>query len=55
MGFLISSATSIGVFLTPQVILPGPVPDADRIIGSGLLCAVIGPTLGVPADKLQGS
>ena len=49
VGF--SSSTSIGVFLTAQAILPAPVLDADRIIGSGLLCAVIGPALGVLAAK----
>src|ERR1700692_3010752 len=31
MGFLISSSTSIGVFLTTQAISPAPVLDADRI------------------------
>jgi hypothetical protein len=51
MGFLVSSSTSIGVFLTTQAVLPAPVLDADRIIGSGLLCAVIGPALGVLAAK----
>jgi hypothetical protein len=51
VGFLVSSSTSIGVFLTAQAILPAPVLDADRIIGSGLLCAVIGPALGVLAAK----
>jgi hypothetical protein len=51
MGFLVSSSTSIGVFLTTQAVLPVPVLDADRIIGSGLLCAVIGPALGVLAAK----
>jgi hypothetical protein len=51
MGFLVSSSTSIGVFLTTQAILPAPVSDTDRIIGSGLLCAVIGPALGVLAAK----
>jgi hypothetical protein len=51
MGFLVSSSTSIGVFLTTQAVLPAPVLDADRVIGSGLLCAVIGPALGVVAAK----
>jgi hypothetical protein len=51
MGFLVSSSASIGVFLTTQAVLPAPVLDADRIIGSGLLCAVIGPALGVLAAK----
>jgi hypothetical protein len=51
MGFLVSSSTSIGVFMTTQAVLPAPVLDADRIIGSGLLCAVIGPALGVLAAK----
>lgn len=51
MGFLASSSTSIGVFLTTQAVLPAPVLDADRIIGSGLLCAVIGPVLGALAAK----
>jgi hypothetical protein len=35
-------------------ILPAPVLDADRIIGFGLLCAVIDPTLGAPAGKIPG-
>jgi hypothetical protein len=51
MGFLVSSSTSIGVFMTTQAVLPAPVLDADRIIGSGLLCAVVGPALGVLAAK----
>jgi hypothetical protein len=51
MGFLVSSSTSIGVFLATQAVLPTPVLDADRVIGSGLLCAVIGPALGVVAAK----
>jgi hypothetical protein len=51
IGFLVSSSASIGVFLTTQAVLPAPVLDADRIIGSGLLCAVIGPALGVLAAK----
>jgi hypothetical protein len=51
MGFLISSSTSIGVFLTMQAVLPAPVLDADRVIGSGLFCAVIGPALGMVAAK----
>jgi hypothetical protein len=51
MGFLVSSSTSIGVLLTTQAVLPAPLLDADRIIGSGLLCAVIGPALGVLAAK----
>jgi hypothetical protein len=51
MGFLVSSSASTGVFLTTQAVLPAPVLDADRIIGSGLLCAVIGPALGVLAAK----
>jgi hypothetical protein len=51
MGFLVSSSASFGVFLTTQAVLPAPVLDADRIIGSGLLCAVIGPALGVLAAK----
>jgi hypothetical protein len=50
-GFLISSSTSIGVFMTTQAVLPAPALDADGIIGSGLLCAVIGPALGVLAAK----
>jgi hypothetical protein len=51
MGFLVSSSASLGVFLTTQAVLPAPVLDADGIIGSGLLCAVIGPALGVLAAK----
>jgi hypothetical protein len=51
MGFLISSLTSIGLFLTTRAVLPAPPFDADGIIGSGLLCAVIGPVLGVLAAK----
>jgi hypothetical protein len=51
MGFLVSSSTSIGVFLTTQALAAAPALDADRIIGSGLLCAVIGPALGVLAAK----
>ena len=51
MGFLVSASTSFGVFLTTQAVLPAPVLDADRIIGSGLLCAVICPALGVLAAK----
>jgi len=51
VGFLVSSSTSIGVFLTTQAILSAPVLDADRIVGSGLLCAVVGPALGVLAAK----
>ena len=51
VGFLVSSATSVGVFLTTQAVLPAPVNDADRVVGSGLLCAVIGPVLGVLAAR----
>jgi hypothetical protein len=51
LGFLISSSTSIGVFLITQAVWPAPVLDADRVIGSGLLCAVIGPAVGVVAAK----
>jgi hypothetical protein len=51
MGFLVSSSTSFGVLLTMQAILPAPVLDADRVIGSGLFCAVVGPALGVLAAK----
>ena len=51
MGFLVSSSASMGVFLTTQAVLPAPALDADGIIGSGLLCAVIGPALGVLAAK----
>jgi hypothetical protein len=51
IGFLVSSSTSIGVFLTTQAVLRAPALDADRIIGSGLFCAVIGPALGVLAAK----
>ena len=51
IGFLVSSSPSIGVFLTTQAVSQAPVLDADRIIGSGLLCAVIGPALGVLAAK----
>jgi hypothetical protein len=51
MGFLVSSSTSLVVFLTTQALAAAPVLDADRIIGSGLLCAVIGPALGVLAAK----
>jgi hypothetical protein len=51
MGLLVSSSTSIGVSLTTQAILPIPAFDADRITGSGLLCAVVGPALGVLAAK----
>jgi hypothetical protein len=50
-GFLVSSSTSIGVFLTTQAVSAAPILDADRVIGSGLLCAVIGPALGVLAAK----
>jgi hypothetical protein len=51
VGFLVSSATSIGVSLTTQAVLPAPALDTDRIVGSGLLCAVVGPVLGVLAAK----
>jgi len=51
VGFLVSSATSIGVFLTTQAAFPTPVTNTDRIVGSGLLCAVIGPALGVLAAR----
>ena len=51
MGFLVSSSASMGVFLTTQAVLPAPVLDADGVIGSGLLCAVVGPALGVLAAK----
>jgi hypothetical protein len=51
MGFLVSASTSFGVFLTTQAVLPAPVLDADGVIGSGLLCAVVGPALGVLAAK----
>jgi hypothetical protein len=37
--------------MTTQAVLPAPPLDADGIIGSGLLCAVIGPALGVLAAK----
>ena len=51
VGFLVSSSTSIGVFLTTQAVLPAPVLNTDRIVGSGLLCSVVGPVLGVLAAK----
>jgi hypothetical protein len=51
MGFLASAATSVGVFLATHVLLPAPVLDADGIVGSGLVCAVVGPALGVLAGK----
>ena len=51
VGFLVSSTTSIAMFLAMRAVLPAPVLDADGIIGSGLLCAVVGPTLGTLAGK----
>jgi hypothetical protein len=51
VGLLVSSSTSIGLLLTTQAVLPAPIIDADRILGSGLLCAVLGPILGVLAAK----
>ncbi|HEY4403571.1 MAG TPA: hypothetical protein VGN55_02870 [Xanthobacteraceae bacterium] len=51
LGLLVSSSTSIGTLLITQAVLPAPIIDADRIIGSGLLCAVLGPILGVLAAK----
>jgi hypothetical protein len=51
LGFLISSATSIGLLLIRQAVFPAATIDADRIVGSGVLCAVIGPVLGVLAAK----
>ena len=51
MGFLASSLTSVGVFLTMQAVVPVQVFDADRVVGSGLLCTVIGPVLGVLAAR----
>jgi hypothetical protein len=59
VGFLISSATSIAVFLALRVVLPASVLDGDGVIGSGLMCAVVGPTLGRLAarrmrPRLQG-
>jgi hypothetical protein len=50
LKLLVSSLASLGVFLTTHVVLPAPIIDADRVIGSGLLCAVIGP-LGVLAAR----
>ena len=50
-GFLVSSSTSLGVSFAMQAILPVPVVDADRVIGSGLACAVVGPVLGMLAAK----
>jgi hypothetical protein len=49
-GFLASSATSLGMLLATQGVL-APIHDADRVIGSGLLCAVVGPVVGVLAAK----
>jgi hypothetical protein len=51
LGLLISSLASLGVLLTTHAVLPAPIIDADRVIGSGLLCAVIGPILGVLAAR----
>jgi hypothetical protein len=51
LGLLVSSLASLGVLLTTQAVLPAPIIDADRVIGSGLLCAVIGPILGVLAAR----
>jgi hypothetical protein len=51
MGFLASVATSTGVFFATHAILPAPVLGADGIATSGLLCAVVGPALGVAAGK----
>ncbi len=50
-GLLVSASTSFGVSLAMQAILPVSVLDADRVIGSGLACAVIGPVLGMLAAK----
>jgi hypothetical protein len=54
-GFLASSATSLGMLLTTQGVLAVPIHDADRVIGSGLLCAVVGPVVGVLAAKRSRS
>ncbi len=51
MGALASALTSLGVFLATHAILPTPALGADGIVGSGLLCAVVGPALGVVAGK----
>ncbi len=51
IGFLVSSASSMGMLLTTQAAFLAPLHDADRVAGSGLLCAIIGPVLGVLAAK----
>jgi hypothetical protein len=51
LGLLVSYTTSIGMLLTTQAVLQAPTIDADRVIGSGLLCAVIGPIAGVLAAR----
>ncbi|HLH95602.1 MAG TPA: hypothetical protein VKW08_10845 [Xanthobacteraceae bacterium] len=51
MGGLASLTTSTGVFFATHAVLPTPALEADGIIGSGLICAVIGPALGVWAGK----
>jgi hypothetical protein len=51
LGLLVSSFASLGVLLTTHAVLPAPIIDADRVIGSGLLCALIGPILGVLTAK----
>jgi hypothetical protein len=43
------------MLLTTQGVLAVPIHDADRVIGSGLLCAVVGPVVGVLAAKQSRS
>jgi hypothetical protein len=50
-GFLVSSASSMGLLLTTQAVFLAPSHDVDRVVGSGLLCAVVGPVLGVLAAR----
>ena len=51
MGSVATSATSVGISLATHALLPAAVFSADTIIGSGVVCAVVGPAIGMMAGK----
>jgi hypothetical protein len=50
-GFLVSFAASASLLLITPTLLQASTGDADRVLGPGLLCSMVGPILGVLAAK----
>ena len=51
MGSVATSATSVGITLATHLVLPATLFSADTIIGSGVVCAALGPAIGMMAGK----